>query len=311
MFFSEITAYGHYLPETLLKNDDLKKIVDTSDEWIFSRTGIKQRHIAEKKEFTSHLAIKASEDAFNSFNMDPKEIDCIIIATTTPDNTFPSTATKVQNYFKISNIPSFDIQAVCSGFIYGIQIADSFIQSGKYKKILLVGAETLSKIIDWKDRRTCVLFGDGAGALILSASNEQGIISSTIGSDGSYKDLLTVNTEPEFIEMKGNDVFKIAVNTLGKLATSTLDKNNMSVDQIDWLIPHQANSRIIKAIAKKISLPMDKVIMTVNNHGNTSAASIPLALDHANNSGLIKTDNIIMLEAFGAGFTWGSTLLRF
>ena len=309
--FSKILSTGSYLPEKILTNHDIEKIVDTSHDWIVERTGIEQRHIASDDESSVDMAYGASMRALKSASLNPEDIDMIVLATTTPERKFPSTAVLLQNKLKINQGFAFDVNAACTGFVYAIDIADKYIKGGFVKNVLVVGTEKISSLLDWKDRNTCVLFGDGAGAIILSASNEQGIISSTIGSDGSYKDLLTVNTEPEFIEMKGNDVFKIAVNTLGKLATSTLDKNNMSVDQIDWLIPHQANSRIIKAIAKKISLPMDKVIMTVNNHGNTSAASIPLALDHANNSGLIKTDNIIMLEAFGAGFTWGSTLLRF
>mgnify|MGYP001310463232 CR=1 FL=1 len=309
--FSKILSTGSYLPEKILTNHDIEKIVDTSHDWIVERTGIEQRHIASDDESSVDMAYGASVRALKSASLNPEDIDMIVLATTTPERKFPSTAVLLQNKLKINQGFAFDVNAACTGFVYAIDIADKYIKGGFVKNVLVVGTEKISSLLDWKDRNTCVLFGDGAGAIILSASNEQGIISSTIGSDGSYKDLLTVNTEPEFIEMKGNDVFKIAVNTLGKLATSTLDKNNMSVDQIDWLIPHQANSRIIKAIAKKISLPMDKVIMTVNNHGNTSAASIPLALDHANNSGLIKTDNIIMLEAFGAGFTWGSTLLRF
>ena len=309
--FSKILSTGSYLPKKILTNHDIEKIVDTSHDWIIERTGIEQRHIASNDESSVDMAYGASINALKSASLNPQDIDMIVLATTTPERKFPSTAVLLQNKLKINQGFAFDVNAACTGFVYAVDIADKYIKGGYVKNVLVVGTEKISSLLDWKDRNTCVLFGDGAGAIILSASKEEGIISSTIGSDGSYKDLLTVNTEPEFIEMKGNDVFKIAVNTLGKLATSTLEKNNMSVDQIDWLIPHQANSRIIRAIAKKISLPMDKVIMTVNNHGNTSAASIPLALDHANNSGLIKTGNIIMFEAFGAGFTWGSTLLRF
>ena len=316
MSFSEIIAYGHYLPETLLKNDDLKKIVDTSDEWIFSRTGIKQRHIAEKKEFTSHLAIKASEDAFNSFNIDPKEIDCIIIATTTPDNTFPSTATKVQNYFKISNIPSFDIQAVCSGFIYGIQIADSFIKSGKYKKILLVGAETLSKIIDWKDRRTCVLFGDGAGSVIISSSKKRGILASKIYSDGKWIDSLYADGGPSLnqkvgkIRMIGQDIYKHAIKKLSESTEQALYECNLSVKDVSWFVPHQANQRIILSTAKKLGITEAKTISTVKFHANTSAASIPLAMASAHKSGQFKKNDILAICAIGGGLTWGSCILR-
>ena len=317
MSFSEIIAYGHYLPETFLKNEDLKKFVDTSDEWIFSRTGIKQRHIAEKKELTSHLAIKASEDAFNSFKIEPKEIDCIIIATTTPDNTFPSTASKVQNYFKISNIPSFDIQAVCSGFIYGIQIADAFIKSGKYKKILLVGAETLSKIIDWKDRRTCVLFGDGAGSLIISSSRKKnGILASKIYSDGEWIDSLYADGGPSLnqkvgkIRMVGQDIFKHAVKKLSESTEEALSQCELSVKDISWFIPHQANQRIILSTAKKLGISEDKTISTVKFHANTSAASIPLAMASAHKSGKLKKNDILALCAIGGGLTWGSCILR-
>jgi len=309
--YSKIISTGGYLPEKILTNYDIEKIVDTSHDWIVERTGIFERHIASDDESSVEMAIKASLKALKSANLQAKDIDMIVLATTTPERKFPSTAVLLQNQLKINNGFAFDINAACTGFIYALDIADKYIKGGHVKNVLVVGAEKITSLLDWKDRNTCVLFGDGAGAAILTSSEIPGILSNTIGSDGSYKDLLTVNTDNEFIEMKGNDVFKIAVNTLGKLAKSTLEKNNMSIEQVDWLIPHQANSRIIKAIAKKIALPFDKIIMTVKNHGNTSAASIPLAMDYANNKGLLKKDNIIMLEAFGAGFTWGSTLLKF
>ena len=308
---SKIHSTGSYLPDKILTNYDLEKLVDTTHDWIFERTGIVQRHIASDNETSVDMAYRSSIEALKKSNISIEQIDMIIVATTTPERKFPSSAVLLQNKMNIAQGFAFDINAACTGFVYALDIADKYIQSGLVKNALVVGTEKITSLLDWKDRNTCVLFGDGAGAVILSASSEPGVLSSTIGSDGSYKDLLTVNTDPEYIEMKGNDVFKIAVNTMGKLAISTLVKNNMNIDQVDWLIPHQANSRIINAIAKKISLPNDKVIMTVDKHGNTSAASIPLALDEANTKGLLKKNDIIMFEAFGAGFTWGSTLLKF
>ena len=309
--YSKINSTGSYLPDKILTNHDLEKLVDTTHDWIFERTGIVQRHIASDNETSVDMAYRSSIEALKKSNISIEQIDMIIVATTTPERKFPSSAVLLQNKMNIAQGFAFDINAACTGFVYALDIADKYIQSGLVKNALVVGTEKITSLLDWKDRNTGVLFGDGAGAVILSASSEPGVLSSTIGSDGSYKDLLTVNTDPEYIEMKGNDVFKIAVNTMGKLAISTLVKNNMNIDQVDWLIPHQANSRIINAIAKKISLPNDKVIMTVDKHGNTSAASIPLALDEANTKGLLKKNDIIMFEAFGAGFTWGSTLLKF
>ena len=309
--YSKVIGSGSYLPEKILTNHDLAKIVETSHDWIFERTGIEQRHIASENESSVDMAYKASLKAMSMAQLSPNDIDMIIVATATPERKFPSTAVLLQNNLKIEQGFAFDINAACTGFVYALDIADKYIQSKVAKNILVVGSEKMSSLLDWKDRNTCVLFGDGAGAVILSESSKPGILSTNIGSDGSYKDLLTVNIDPEFIEMKGNDVFKIAVKTMGKLAVSTLEKNNISINQIDWLIPHQANSRIINAIAKKISLPSEKVILTVNKHGNTSAASIPLAFDDAYHNGSLKEGNLIMLEAFGAGFTWGSVLLKF
>jgi len=309
--YSKVIGSGSYLPEKILTNHDLAKIVDTSHDWIFERTGIEQRHIASENESSVDMAYKASLKAMSMAQLSPNDIDMIIVATATPERKFPSTAVLLQNNLKIEQGFAFDINAACTGFVYALDIADKYIQSKVAKNILVVGSEKMSSLLDWKDRNTCVLFGDGAGAVILSESSKPGILSTNIGSDGSYKDLLTVNIDPEFIEMKGNDVFKIAVKTMGKLAVSTLEKNNISINQIDWLIPHQANSRIINAIAKKISLPSEKVILTVNKHGNTSAASIPLAFDDAYHNGSLKEGNLVMLEAFGAGFTWGSVLLKF
>ncbi len=309
--FSKIIATGSYLPKKVITNYDLEKLVDTSHEWIYERTGIVKRCVAEDNETSVDMAYNASIDVIERSGLDIKCIDMIIVATTTPERVFPSSAVLLQNKLNIDNCFAFDVNAACTGFIYALDIADKYIQNKSASNVLVVGSEKMSSIVDWNDRNTCVLFGDGAGAVLVTASNDPGIISSTIGSNGSYKDLLTVNPDSDFIEMKGNDVFKIAVTTMGKLASETLKSNNLNIEEIDWLIPHQANSRIINAIAKKISLPAEKIIMTIDVHGNTSAASIPLAMDHAFVKGHLKKDNIVLLEAFGAGFTWGSTLLKF
>ena len=306
--YSKIISTGGYLPKKILTNKDLEKKVDTTHEWILERTGIEQRHIADDKESTSFMATKAAEDALNNSNLKSADIDLIIVATTTPDQIFPSTACIVQNNLKI-NAPAFDIQAACTGFIYALNIADNYIKTGFSKTILVIGAEKYSNLLDWSDRSTCVLFGDGAGAAILTANKNKGIISSLIHADGQYNDLLSV--EKNHIKMKGNEVFKIAVNTLSNLVDETLVKNNFDKTDIDWLIPHQANLRIIKATAKKLSMPLERVVVTVNKHANTSAASIPLALNEAVRDGRIKEDQVILLEAFGSGFTWGSILLRY
>ncbi|MED5502020.1 MAG: beta-ketoacyl-ACP synthase III [Pseudomonadota bacterium] len=309
--FSKIISTGSYLPKKVLTNYDLEKLVDTSHDWIFERTGINQRCIADDNESSVDMAYRASLIALERSGLNTQDIDMIIVATTTPERIFPSSAVLLQNKLKIDDSFAFDINAACTGFIYALDVADKYIKNNIVSNVLVVGTEKMSSIVDWSDRNTCVLFGDGAGACMVSSSDKPGIISSKIGSDGSYKDLLTVNPDTDFIEMKGNDVFKIAVNTMGKLAKETLISNDLSIDQIDWLIPHQANSRIINAIAKKLSLPTDKVIMTVGDHGNTSAASIPLAMDYAYNNNTLKKNDMILLEAFGAGFTWGSTLLKF
>ena len=309
--YSKIISTGSYLPEKILTNKDLEKMVDTSHEWIIERTGIESRHIANENESSVDMAYSASLNAIKNANIDSNVIDMIIVATTTPERKFPSTAVLLQNKLKNNKAFAFDLNAACTGFIYALDIADTYIKNGIANYVLVVGTEKITSLLDWSDRNTCVLFGDGAGVAILGSSNTPGIISNTIGSDGSYKDLLTVNTDREVIEMSGNDVFKIAVNTMGKLAAETLEKNSMTIDSLNWLIPHQANSRIINAVARKINLPQEKIIMTVNKHGNTSAASIPLALDYANSNNFIKENDIIMFEAFGAGFTWGSTLLKY
>ena len=306
--YSKIIGTGGYLPNKILTNKDLESLVDTTDEWIVERTGIMQRHISEDNETTSSMATKASLDAIKSANIKNSQIDLIIVATTTPDQIFPSTACIVQNNLNII-APAFDVQAACTGFIYALSIADNYIKTGTCKNILVIGAEKYSNLLDWSDRSTCVLFGDGAGAVILSADSNEGIISSHIHADGQYNDLLSV--EDKNIKMKGNEVFKVAVNTLSKLVDETLNKNNLDKSDIDWLVPHQANLRIIKAAAKKLSMSLDQVVVTVDKHANTSAASIPLALNEAVKDGRIKDDQVILLEAFGSGFTWGSVLLRY
>jgi 3-oxoacyl-[acyl-carrier-protein] synthase-3 len=309
--YARIVSSGSYLPEKVLTNKELESRVDTSDEWITERTGIKERRIAGENETSVDLAYKASIDAISKSNIDKNNIGAIFLATCTPERKFPSSAVLLQNKLNIKDAFSFDINAACTGFVYALDIAKKYIESGQIKYALVVGTEKITSLLDWADRNTCVLFGDGAGAMIVAASNEPGIISSTIGSDGSFKDLLTVNTDLEYIEMKGSDVFKTAVNTLGKLAKHTLEINCIEQGELDWLVPHQANERIILAIAKKINLPKDKIIITVNKHGNTSAASIPLAFDTANSKNTFKSGDLIMLEAFGAGFTWGSVLLKY
>ena len=309
--YSKIVSTGSYLPEKILTNKDLEGMVDTSHEWIIERTGIESRHIASENESSVDMAYNASINAIKNAGIDSSNIDMIVVATTTPERKFPSTAVLLQNKLKNNKAFAFDLNAACTGFIYALDIADTYIKSGFANSVLVVGTEKITSLLDWSDRNTCVLFGDGAGAVLLSSSRSPGILSNTIGSDGAYKDLLTVNTDREVIEMSGNDVFKIAVNTMGKLASETLEKNGMTIESVDWLIPHQANSRIINAVARKINLPDEKIVMTVKTHGNTSAASIPLALDYANRNNLIKEQDVIMFEAFGAGFTWGSTLLKY
>ncbi len=318
MLNSKIISAGSYLPEKFLTNYDLEKMVDTSDEWILDRSGISQRHITQKDELTSDIATKAAKKAISNANIDILKIDLIILATTTPDLTFPSTATIVQAKLGAKNAFAFDVQAVCSGFIYALTIADNFIKSGQVTNALVIGAETLSKIVDWKDRNTCVLFGDGAGAVVLSACDDvnQGIISTKLYSDGTLVDILkttggtSFNGSAGFIEMKGREVFKHAVEKMGNCVIKSLDKVNLKPEDIDLLIPHQANVRILNAVAKKLNLPMEKVIVTVKNHANTSAASIPLALDFALNNNRIKKDDIVVLEALGGGLTWGSIVIR-
>ena len=322
MIYSKITGTGSYLPEQVLTNGELEKIVDTTDEWIRSRTGIEKRHVARDDETTCDLAEKASRAAIKMAGKKENDIDLIIIATTTPDVIFPSTACLLQQRLNIHGCPAFDIQAVCTGFIYALHIANLFIKNGDSKCALIVGSETMTRIVDWKDRNTCVLFGDGAGAIILEESKTPGILSTHIHADGAYQELLSVpagissrydlvKSNQAFIKMQGNEVFKVAVNTLGDIVDETLKANSMTNTEIDWLVPHQANTRIILAMAKKLDMPMDRVVVTVGQHGNTSAASIPLALDVAVNDGRIKENDTLLLPAFGGGFTWGSALLKY
>ncbi len=322
MIYSRIAGTGGYLPEKILTNHDLEKIVDTTDQWIRERTGIEKRHIAAEGETTCDLAEHAARKAMEMAGVSAGDIDLIVVATTTPDKIFPSTACLLQQRLDIHGCAAFDIQAVCTGFVYALGVADQFIRSGTSRTALVVGAETFSRILNWNDRSTCVLFGDGAGAVVLEASDEPGILSTHLHADGSYENLLHVpagvSTDYDavlngtaYVEMKGNEVFRMAVNTLGRIVDETLAANNMDKSDIDWLVPHQANTRIIQATARKLRMDMDHVVMTVSQHGNTSAASVPLALDVAVRDGRIQRGETVLLEAFGGGFTWGSALLKF
>ncbi len=314
---SKIIGTGSYLPEKFLTNSDLEKTVDTTDQWIVERTGIKKRHIAAENEMTSDIAFKAAQKALDNSGLKGEEIDMIILATTTPDLTFPATATTVQARIGAKSAFAFDIQAVCCGFVYAITTANNFIKSGQVKNALVIGADTLSRIVDWKDRNTCVLFGDGAGAVVLQSSNDDsGIISSNLHSDGSLNNILKTSGGPAsnqisgFIEMSGKEVFKHAVDKMSKSVLEALADANLTIKDIDLLIPHQANARILSAVADRLELPEEKVVITVQDHANTSAASIPLALDYANSQGKLKKGDIIVLEALGGGLTWGSVVLK-
>ena len=318
MTYSRIIGTGSYLPEKKLSNRDLESMVDTSDEWIYTRTGIRNRHIAAEHETTSDLALKASQRAIEAARIDASEIDLIIVATSTPDMIFPSTACLLQAKLGIKGGAAFDVQAVCTGFIYALAIADSFIRSGQHRCALVIGAEIFSRILDWSDRGTCVLFGDGAGAIVLRESDTPGVLSSHLHADGSYANILctpgsvqngAVSGEP-FLKMEGNSVFKLAVNVLYDVGREALAANDLCIDKIDWFIAHQANVRIIYATAKKLGMPLDRVVVTVENHGNTSAASIPMALDVAVADGRIKRGQHVLLEGVGGGFTWGAVLLK-
>ena len=309
--FARIIGTGSYLPPKIITNSELEKMLDTSDEWITGRTGIKERRVVDG-ESTCDLALEASKKALEMAEISASEIDLIILATTTPDKIFPATATMLQNRIG-ANCPAFDLQAVCAGFIFALTTAQQYIENGVYKNVLVVGSETMSRIVDWSNRSTAVLFGDGAGAVVLSQDNKTGIKFSKIYSDGSYLSALQVNNnyinETGYIEMTGNAVYKIAVNQLSNLADEIIKACNLSSDEISWMIPHQANIRIITAIAKRINLPMNKVVLTIETHGNTSSASIPLALDMAVRDGRIKKGDKLLLEGIGAGFSWGGILV--
>ena len=322
--YSRIVGTGSHLPEKVLTNKDLEQMVETSDEWIRERTGIGERRIAAQGETTVDLAVPAARRAMQAAGVDPDEIDLIVFGTTTPDQVFPNCGALLQDRLGIRNCPAFSVEAACSSFIYALSVADKFIKLGDAKCALVIGAETLSRIVDWSDRSTAILFGDGAGAVVLKTADEAGIISTHLHTDGFYKDLLYCPVGPSkgfhpdeqgripaFIHMAGNEVFKIAVKSLGAIVDETLAANGLDKSAIDWLIPHQANIRIIQATAKKLEMSMDKVIVTVEQHGNTSAASVPMALDAGVRDGRVKRGDLILLEAFGGGLTWGSALIRY
>ena len=319
MQYAKILGTGSYLPANRVSNDELAQRVDTSDEWITTRTGIKFRHLAAEDEKTSDLAVVASRRALADAGVAADDIDLIIVATATPDMQFPSTATIVQNKLGISGCPAFDVAAVCAGFMYALNTAHAYIKSGMAKKALVIGAEIFSRIIDWQDRSTCVLFGDGAGAVVLGASDEPGIIASRLQADGNYLPLLQVPAQmaggevqgTPFVQMDGPGVFKFAVKTLAKVAEEVIAEAGIGVDEIDWIVPHQANKRIIESTAKHLGLSMDKVVLTVDEHANTSAASIPLALDTGIRRGQIQRGQTLLLEGIGGGFAWGAVLLKY
>lgn len=322
MRYSRIIGSGGYLPDKILTNADLEKMVDTSDEWITDRTGIRERHIAAPDETTADMSAHAAREAFNAAGITSADIDLVIVATTTPDQIFPSTACLLQQRLGIHGPAAFDIQAVCTGFVYALAVADQFIRNGSARCALVVGADALSRITDWTDRGTCVLFGDGAGAVVVKADTSPGILSTHLHADGRYHELLQVpagvsrgydalQKGEAYMQMQGNEVFRVAVNTLGRIAEEVLTANQLDMAELDWLVPHQANIRIISATAKKLNMPMDKVVVTVAEHGNTSAASVPLALDVAVRDGRIKAGDNVLMEAFGGGFTWGAALVRY
>ena len=318
MIYSRIVGTGSYLPGRILTNQDLERMVNTSDEWIFTRTGIRQRHIAADNENSSDLALAASRKAIEAAGIRPRDVGLIVVATATPDMVFPSTACILQAKLGIKGCPAFDMQAVCSGFVYGLGAADQFMRSGQYRHALVVGAEVYSRILDWKDRTTCVLFGDGAGAVVLKQDKAPGIMSCHLHADGSYADMLSVPgtvsggkiSGRPLLQMDGGTVFKFAVKVLGEVVAEALAANQLKKSGIDWLIPHQANIRIIQATAKKLGMSMERVVTTVERHANTSAASIPLALDEAVRDGRIRAGQRVLLAGVGGGFTWGSVLIK-
>ena len=320
--YARIAGTGRCLPDRILTNADLEKMVETTDEWIKSRTGIERRHIVADDETNLDLCERASLKAMEMAGVTAKDIDLVIVGTTTPDQVFPNMGCLLQRRLGIQGPMAFSLEAACTGFIYALNIAEKFVKTGASKKALVVGAETLSRMVDWTDRNTCVLFGDGAGAVVLEAADEPGILSTHVHADGQYADLLYfpsgVSKKPEdfharrdYIQMKGNEVFKVAVTKLGEVAQEALNANGVKGEELDWLIPHQANLRIIEGTARKLKLPMERVILTVQDHGNTSSASVPMALDVAVRDGRIKRGQLLLLEAFGGGFTWGAALLRY
>ena len=321
MTYSRIVGTGRYLPERIMTNFDLEKIVDTSDEWIRTRTGVERRHVVAEDQTTSDMCVEAAKKAIEDAGVDVADIDLVITGTTSPDLIFPNVSTLIQHRLGIPACAAFSLEAACTGFIYALTMADKFIRLGDAKCALVMGAECITKLMDWSDRNTCVLFGDGAGAVIVKPSEEPGILSTHLGADGQYKDLLyypvgaskqlaKAGTDEAAIQMSGSEVFKVAVKTLGGLATEALEKAGIDQSELDWLIPHQANIRIIQATAKRLGLPMEKVILTVQDHGNTSAASVPMALDVGIRDGRVQKGQLILMEAFGGGFTWGSVLMR-
>jgi len=321
--YSKIIGTGSYLPEKILTNADLEKFVDTSDQWIRERTGIRQRHVTADDETTGDLAYRAALRAMEAAEVEPGDIDLIILGTTTPDVIFPSTASLLQNRLGLPHVGAMDVNAACTGFLYALSIADKWIRVGDARRALVIGAESITRLVDWDDRQTCVLFGDGAGAVVIEGSDEPGILSTHIHANGEHAGLLgtDVGVSAGFrqeekncgisIQMKGNEVFKVAVRTLSRIVDETLEANGMDRSDVDWLIPHQANLRIISATGKKLALPDERVVVTVDRHGNTSAASVPLALDEAVRDGRIQRGEVLLLEAFGGGFTWGSALVRY
>lgn len=320
MIYSRIIGTGRYLPERIMTNADLEKMVDTTDEWIRSRSGIERRHVVAEGQGTTDLCEHAARAALEAAGVSPGEIDMIIVGTTTPDQVFPNAGVLLQSRLGVHGCPAFSIEAACTSFIYALAVADKFVQAGTIRTALVVGAETITRMLDWSDRATAVLFGDGAGAVVLRADSAPGVVSTHLHADGQYKDLLyfptgvSLGMRPvggdNIIQMKGNEVFKVAVNTLGRIVDETLEANGLDKKDIDWLIPHQANIRIIQAMAKKLDMPMERVVLTIQDHGNTSAASVPMALDVAVRDGRIKAGDLLLLEAFGGGFTWGSALVR-
>lgn len=318
MMYSKISGTGSYLPEKILTNFDLEKMMDTTNEWIVERTGIHERHIVADHENAATMADAAGRRALEVAGLKPTDIDMIIVSSTTPHMVFPSTACLLQELYGISGCPAFDLNATaCAGYIYSLSIADQFIKTGQIKNALVIGSEVMSRIVDWTDRKTCVLFGDGAGAIVLSQSTEPGILSTHLHADGTHKDILYLplgsrkNPNLELIKMTGNRLFKLAVNILGDLFDETLAANHLDKKDIDWLIPHQANIRIIESMAKKLDLPMERVAIALNEQGNTSSASIPLALDKAIRAGKIKHGQLLLMEGFGGGLAWGSALVRY